>query len=310
MSYDPAARRRAVAPVPVPAVRHAIALIRALNVRAQAGARLPDLSAALGITRSHCHNILRTLVAEGWLTHEATSRAYRLAPGLAADVTAAHAPFEPLGAIRPALFALARAVEFPVLLSRPQPDGSFLVVDKVDGLAFLEVSAQVGQRFPPEAPAQARARLAWLPPEPRAAEVARWLALPGASAGGWTGERLEAELAATRARGYARSRGEFFEGVMGLGLPIFGADGEISLVLQCTGLIRGLEPEETRVARAMWDAVNDMHAAIGGRPPETFSRPCSLVVTRRTQEAARRGTASPPSSAPVSVSATSMRVKT
>jgi len=283
------ARRGPASPVPVPAVLRAIALVRALNVRGQAGATLPDLSDALGITRSHCHNILRTLVAERWLTYEATSRTYRLAPGLIADVGSALVPAEALVAVRPALFGLARAVEFPVLLSRPEADGGYLVVDKVDGLAFLEVSAQVGQRFPPEAPAQARARLAWLAPARRASEVSQWLALPGARAAGWTARRLEAELAATRMRGYARSRGEFFEGVMGLGLPIFGSDGNVALVLQCTGLIRALEPEEARVARAMWEAVADMHTAIGGRPPDDFIGPSRLVAAHRAQSAARSG---------------------
>jgi DNA-binding IclR family transcriptional regulator len=254
----------------VPAVLRAVVLLRAINARGHAGATLPDLSSVLGMTRSHCHNILRTLVAERWLTYETTSRTYRLAPGLAADVSSALVPVEVLPEIRPTLFALAREVEFPVLLSRPEPDGTFVVVDKVDGLSFLEVSAQVGQRFPPGAPAQSRARLAWLPAPRRAAEVARWLALLGPLSGGWTARRLEAELKATRSRGYARSRGEFFEGVMGLGLPIFGPDGEVALVLQCTGLIRSLEPQEGRVARAMWSAVERMHAATGGRRPHDF----------------------------------------
>jgi len=262
--------------VTVPAVLRAVALLRALNFRGQAGATLPELGAALCITRSHCHNILRTLVAERWLTYEATSRTYRLAPGLAADVSSALVPVEALPAIRPTLFALARDIEFPVLLSRPEPDGGFVVVDKVDGLAFLQVSAQVGQRFPPSAPAQARARLAWLPPERRGVEVARWLTLLGPQAGGWTARRLEAELKATRGRGYARSRGEFFEGVMGLGLPIFSPDGDVMLILQCTGLIGSLEPQEDRVVRAMWRAVERMHAATGGRSPTDFVLPVSV----------------------------------
>lgn len=254
----------------------AVALLRTLNGRGQAGATLPDLSVTLGITRSHCHNILRTLVAERWLTYEATSRTYRLAPGLAADVSSALVTVEALPEIRPTLFALAREVEFPVLLSRPEADGSFVVVDKVDGLSFLEVSAQVGQRFPPGAPAQARARLAWLPPERRAPEVKRWLERIGPQAGGWTARRVEAELKATRSRGYARSHGEFFEGVMGLGLPIFDPGGEVTLVLQCTGLIRSLEPQEHRVARAMWAAVERMHAATGGRSPANFVAPVTV----------------------------------
>lgn len=268
-----AAPPRRAGAVPVPAVYRALALIRHLNACGEAGATLPEMSRTLGITRSHCHNILRTLVAERWLTYEAASRTYRLAPALIADVNAALLPAGAQRVIRPALFALARSVEFPVLLSRPQPDGSFIVVDKVDGLSFLEVSAQVGQRFPPEAPAQARARLAWLAPERRRQEARRLLALPQLRARGWTMQRLEEELLATVRRGYARSRGEFFEGVMGLGLPVFGSDGEVAFVLQCTGLIRTLEPEERRVCRAMWRTVAAVHRAIGGRPPATFRPP-------------------------------------
>ena len=48
---------------PVPAVTKAVAMIRFINERGPAGAALSEISDLLRITRSHCFNILRTLVS-------------------------------------------------------------------------------------------------------------------------------------------------------------------------------------------------------------------------------------------------------
>ena len=54
----------------VPAVLKAVEIIRLLNNRGSAGASLPEIVAQLNITRSHCHNILRTLVHCHWLDYD------------------------------------------------------------------------------------------------------------------------------------------------------------------------------------------------------------------------------------------------
>ena len=62
----------------VPAVTKAMAIVRYVN-RAQAGgAGLNDIANDLDVTKSHCHNILKTLTHEGWLTYDSTAASTRL----------------------------------------------------------------------------------------------------------------------------------------------------------------------------------------------------------------------------------------
>jgi len=54
----------------VPAVTKAIAIVRHINEAGSAGTSLIDISVGLGITKSHCYNILKGLTRAGWLVHD------------------------------------------------------------------------------------------------------------------------------------------------------------------------------------------------------------------------------------------------
>ena len=60
------------------------------------------------------------------------------------------------------------------MLTRVERDGSFVAIDKAEEAAELIVSVPIGHRFPPDAPAQMRVRLAWMPEDLRRQELARW----------------------------------------------------------------------------------------------------------------------------------------
>ena len=60
------------------------------------------------------------------------------------------------------------------MLTRVETDGSFVAIDKAEEAAELIVSVPIGHRFPPDAPAQMRVRLAWMPEDLRRQELARW----------------------------------------------------------------------------------------------------------------------------------------
>jgi DNA-binding IclR family transcriptional regulator len=254
----------------VPAVVKAVAVIRRLDASAPAGAGLAELAAGLGLSRSHCHNILRTLVACGWVEHVVALRVYRLRPALLADIASLLRAGDQPGELRPFLVRLAGTLGLSVILSRQEPDGGFTVVDKVEGAAALGVTVPVGSRFPPDAPVQRKAALAWQ----GEAEIARWLEewRPVAyTARSLTDKRAMArELALTRRRGHARSVGEFMDAVMSIGLPIYDRAGRVVLVLQCPGLLDQMRPREAEVAAALRHTVAEIHAFGGGRPPPGF----------------------------------------
>jgi DNA-binding IclR family transcriptional regulator len=239
---------RANASDKVPAVNKALAIVRYLNRSSSSGASLNEMATSLEITKSHCHNILKTLVSEGWLAYDAERRSYSLAQRLLADVSRLLARQSPSMLIHDELVRLSSATRLPCVLTRVDQDGSFVAIDKAEEAAELIVSVPIGHRFPPDAPAQMRVRLAWMPEELRRQELARWR--PRAYTNTTIVKKRDAlkEIEKTRQRGYSISRAEFSPGVMTLAVPIFDTFGDVQMVLQSPGMIDRVVRDEAKIA--------------------------------------------------------------
>ena len=154
----------------VPALEKSIRIIALINA-SPAGLALPAISTATTTTRSHCHAILKTLVAQGWLAYDDLLKTYRLQTGILRDTSSILNTTNHLSLVRPVLDRLAREVGIPVVLSQPLVDGSFLIIDKFSTPHIVEVSFPIGFRAPRDAAAQMRANLAWR----STAEIEQWL---------------------------------------------------------------------------------------------------------------------------------------
>lgn len=169
--------------------------------------------------------------------------------------------------IRRALGQLAERARMPCVLSQPLADDTFVVVDKFNIPDVMEVSFPIGHRFSRNACAQMRAYLAWQSQE----RIERWFE-------GWQpvcytertlvdADQIRTEIKATRERGYARSIGEFTEGLMVIALPIFNRDGEVAFVFNCSSFIPVIEKCELAVAREMVRTMTEIHRSLGARTP-------------------------------------------
>jgi DNA-binding IclR family transcriptional regulator len=145
----------------VPAVHKTVAIIRCLNGKAPGGATLRETVSELNITTSHCHNILRTLISQNWVGYDAQSRRYRLWSGLRTDALSAFSRFEPTIELRPLVSQFALSTGVTCILTRLEPDGTFVVIDKADASVGFGVTVPVGHRFAADAPVQRKAVLAW-----------------------------------------------------------------------------------------------------------------------------------------------------
>lgn len=250
-----------------------MAVIRYLNSRAPAGASLGDVAGSVPITRSHCHNILRTLVSCRWVGYDQHLRLYSLRSALVEDVSAALNSAEPVSALRPIMVRLTGEVGLACVLSRPEPDGSFIVVDKVEGTLGLGLAVPIGYKFPSDAPVQRKAVLAWASKEEIASWIRGWKPVAYTRSSIVTKQKMRAELAATRRRGFARSDCEYIDGILSIGLPIFDGLGKVVMLLHCPGLEATMRAREKIVARALRRAVADAHAILGGRIPAGFPGP-------------------------------------
>ncbi len=239
-------------PISVPAVEKALKILRFLNAQGSRGAALPEIARELGMARSHCYNILGTLLREGWLAHDSTSRCYWLAPGILGDCSSllgAAGRGEPVNEV---LRTLSRETGLPSVLSRVLPgDAGFIAIGKAEETAELIVSVPLGHIFPADAPAQRRAVLAFGPPEAQQTWIERWQ--PVAYTENTITDRVALcqELAATRSRGYAVSRGELHAAVMSLAAGVKDGQGNVAFVLQIPGLFRDVAAREDDVAAAL-----------------------------------------------------------
>lgn len=236
---------------PVPALNKAIAIVRALNAAPSLGLTLSDLSQSLALTKSHCHNILKTFLAEGWVTFDPDRRRYALAPRLLSDISRLVARQDHSALIHGEIVRLSAAARVPCVVTRVDPDGSFVAIDKAEEAAELLVSVPIGHRFAADAPAQMRARLAFSCAEIRRAFLERWQPVAYTAATITDKAALEAELEATRRRGYAVSREEFSPGVTSFAVPILNARGEVHMIVQCPGLAAAIEPLEATITREL-----------------------------------------------------------
>jgi len=247
----------------VPAVTKALAIVRYLNRVPSGSASLNAIACSLEITKSHCHNILKTLAQEHWLIYDGERRTYSLAPRLLTDVSRLQERKLPPLVIHDELVKLSRATGTPCVLTRVEEDGSFVTIDKAEEAGELFVSVPIGHRFPPDAPAQMRARLAWMPEDLRRKELARWRPRAYTPTTIVKKRAALAEIEATRERGYSISRAEFSPGVMTLAVPIFDSFRDVQMVLQSPGLIENVKKNQAKLAADILRAGERLNAIFG-----------------------------------------------
>lgn len=267
----PQASERVVKQPPglVPALENAVAILQFLNDTPPHEAALVDLTAALDISKTHCHSILKTLVHFEWLKFDPRSKTYRLHSGLLSTASSLlNSPV--LDAVRRSLSTLVQRVDIPCLLTQPMDDDTFIVIDKFNGPKSMEISFPIGHRFPRDACAQMRAYLGWQTPQRLDLWMQHWTPARYTSKTPLDAKAIRASVAATRERGYALSQGEFTEGIMAIALPIFDRDGQVSFIFNCSFMIDSFLPEEKEVAAEMIRAATEIHRATLARPPESF----------------------------------------
>lgn len=246
----------------VPALKRGLAVVRLLNAAPGLAAGVTEVANSLRLTKSVSFNILRTLQEEGWVTFDAERKKYVLSAHCLGDFSSLLTTSKRAANMHQELVRLSLRTRVPCVLSRVEPDGSFITVDKAEEAAELLVSVPIGHRFPDDAPAQMRVRLAWSDARTRQAFFKRWKAVAHTATTIVDRRQLEKELAATLARGYAISRAEFTPGVMSLAAPIFSKAGRVELVLQCPGVAPDVEAREREIATAMLECAGRLNDII------------------------------------------------
>lgn len=235
-----------------PCVRAVSATIAILRLLSQSDRPLGVNAIARSIARtpSSCFNILKTLVAEGFVDFDGETKCYSLGPGLSAMARHALDPNETFACMRERIERLADEWSLTVALWRVVQKRRVVLVGYACGIKrSTRIHLTIGQRMPllSGAPGRCIAAMSGLSEAEIAAEFPklRWEAPPTLS------EYLE-QVAEARRRSWALDEGQLYRGVTSIAAPIMDGPGQVRYCLVST-MFSGQHP-----SRAMEELARKM----------------------------------------------------
>ena len=188
-----------------------------------------ELGRATGVSKSTVNRLVRYFCDRGYLMQLSGQGGYGLGPAAVELGLRASSQFDLGPAATPVLEQLTRETDETSLLAsyRPGQREVVCVAQIASAREGLRVFQSLGSTIPLHAGAVAKAVLAYLPEDAKAAILEgpltrltdKTITDPGV---------LAHDLGEIRARGYAISREETYPGVYGLGAPVFGPGGGIA----------------------------------------------------------------------------------
>jgi DNA-binding IclR family transcriptional regulator len=236
-------------------------ILRLLGEGSPDGHRLTDIAEAAALPRPTAHRILRLLVAEGWVEHDARAHRYRLGLGLFLLAAKAGNPARLRDLCRPALLRLTAALGETIFLLVHNGYDAVCIDRSAGPLPIRSFTGDIGGRVPLGIGQGSTAILAWLPPEEQDEIIRHNLPQMRAFAG-FDEAVLRAEILVVRQSGHAASGTGFIPGMGGLGVPLLDAEGRAVAALSVGTTSDRLGPERQVVVA---DALKKEAAAIAGR---------------------------------------------
>ena len=243
----------------VSSLHRAVQILRALAAgAADGGQRVSDLGKALGFSQATTHRLLQQLVDEGLVEQVSATKRYALSLDFFALAARAGAAGGLRERCRPALLRLGAALGDSVfLLVRAGFDA--LCLDRWEGpFPIRSFTGDVGGRVPLGVGQGALAILAHLPAAEQD-EVMRYnvprMRQLGGSFGGAFGDHqggldevfLRTEINTVRAQGFANTNAGLMEGMAGVAVPVFDANGQVVAALSIGTLTARLEGDRLPV---------------------------------------------------------------
>jgi DNA-binding IclR family transcriptional regulator len=210
-----------------------------------------ELSRRLDQTKNQTFRLLQTLVDEGVVVMDASTKKYSLGYRMLELGSVAQRSSPLVVAASPVLDDLARETGETINLGALADDVSAICLDKRESPRMLQITARVGRRFPLHAGAISKLLLAHLPEE----RIARFfeLACPLPRFAPRTRvdpDDLRAELAEIRRQGYAVSDEDLDQGACSVAAPIRDRDGRVVAGLSIASPSTRFGPAERERARA------------------------------------------------------------
>lgn len=252
----------------VPAVRHAIAIMRFFQERGNEPASMTEIARGTAVNPSTCFNILKTLESGRLIAFDNASKDYHLGLGLLELAASVDGDRQ---VVQTALEFAERLVDYTALVCfivRMADTEEFVVVDKVESRRPIKVTVAVDERFPANSSVLAKAYYAWCDEAVVDGMIER-LGLPEYSPSSIRRPTaFKKSLEEVRRRRFATSVGEYYPDHNALAAPIFDRYGTVSHLLVIVGFAFELPAERLEeYGELLRDAAEAVTAKVGGSIP-------------------------------------------
>jgi DNA-binding IclR family transcriptional regulator len=246
-------------------VERVVALIGVLAEEARPLA-IADITEATGWPQATVHRLLASLVAMDWVEKEPATAHYRLGHGLLGPSAVVLTSSPLVERAQPLINRIAELSQANCLLAVLVGRNVVFLSRAAPGQE-ASTTLQAGLTRPAHASAAGKVMLAFLTPEQRGRLYRGRAQLRQFTPNTITSlDRLERELGAARANGYAIEDGEYREYMRSVAVPVHGTDGRVIAAITCSG-----RPERMTDEHIDWIKEEMAHMA------EELSRQTGLV---------------------------------
>ncbi|WP_205527299.1 IclR family transcriptional regulator [Solimonas sp. K1W22B-7] len=244
----------------VPAVSRAAAILRLLG-RSSEQVGVQFIARSLNIVPSTCLHILRTLVAEEFVSFDPVTKLYSLNAGVLTLARQWLGQNRFSDIVQPALDRITR--DYGVTAIGVQVVGleHMIVVAMARSETMIQLHTQIGSRFPATISASGRCIAAFGEYDRdelrRRFKGLRWANAPSLS-------EWEAQVAETRVNGYAIDQGNYMAGVTVAAAPVFGVGGQLAHCLVVVGISEQLQDQTlARIGRDLRESAAKVSRQLG-----------------------------------------------
>ena len=252
-------------------VKGAAALSKGLNLldligRRPRPPRFIELQREAGLPKATLHRMLHTLMEHQLVRFDDTAKTYHLGRKLLELAHRVWDEFDIRGAAAPCLERLAQQYNATASLSEIDGD-SIVYVDQRVAPSTLSYRSELGSRVPTHGSASGKAILAFSTPRVQGQFLRNGGLLKLTEHTITDGQRLKAELALTRARGYGISDEELDIGLRSVAAPIMNHQGEAVAAISVSGLKDRMPTDRLHViGRDVMAAARQVSGTVGAAP--------------------------------------------
>lgn len=222
---------------------------------------LRDVAALTGLTKGNAHQLLQTLIEEGYVQQDEATSQYDATLKLW-EVGTQH--YERLDLVGPCLAAMERISERTrETVNLAMLEGREVVyLHKIDSLEPVRSFTRVGAKAPAYCVATGKALIAF---DPRGESFWRSMSMEAFSDTTIVdADSFVAEMQETKQRGWSINRGEWRGAVWGVAAPIVGWGGRVRLAIGIAGPSDRLTPESIKTLGPLVVAATEEAAATFG----------------------------------------------